>query len=318
MAEDPVPPKRTIRQINKFVQAIVERETGNEQVIVDGLVKRIFVSDRGHLYFDLYDENYQIRCMVPDKIRHTLGISLTAHQEVRVFGTIRVYDVRAEVQIEVENLEPIEPQPRESDAAVLDKLKADQLWPKQKKPLPPQIRAIGLVTSKQSEALHDFDHEYRKALLDEQRQPAAVKLIDVPLQGSQAPRHIADAIERFSQDQEIDVIVLARGGGRDAELAVFNDYLIVEAICRSQKPVVTGIGHQRNETTADIVADLQLSTPAIAAVSLAQHNPIIATTDAPALPTAKTPDYRLAALILLCMVGILAAVLIAVLISTAR
>jgi exodeoxyribonuclease VII large subunit len=301
------------------VQAVVERETGNEKVIVDGFVKRIFVSDRGHLYFDLYDENYQIPCMVPDKTRHTLGIRLTAHQEVRVFGTIRVYDPRAEVQIEVENLEPIEPQPRESDAAVLDQLKAAGLWPKQKKPLPPLIRAIGLVTSKQSEALHDFDHEYRKALLDEQRQPAAVKLIDVPLQGSQAPRHIADAVERFSQDQEIDVIVLARGGGRDAELAVFNDYLIVEAICRSQKPVVTGIGHQRNETTADIVADLQLSTPAIAAVSLAEHNPVIAAQGiSPVEAAMKARDYRLAALILLVIAGALAAVLIAVLISTAQ
>jgi exodeoxyribonuclease VII large subunit len=123
------------------------------------------------------------------------------------------------------------------DVTVQEQLAQKGLWPKTKRPLPQNIRKIGLVTSKQSDALHDFEDVYRS-----EKGQASVKLTDVRLQGQQAPREIADAINQLNHDQLVDVIAIVRGSGRAAELAVFDDLLIAEAICQTTIPVVTGIG----------------------------------------------------------------------------
>jgi exodeoxyribonuclease VII large subunit len=99
---------------------------------------------------------------------------------------------------------------------------------------------------------------------------AEIKFADVRLQGQQAAREIAHAITQFNQDKLVDVIAIVRGGGRATDLAVFNDPLIAEAICRSNIPIVTGIGHQMDSTFADQVADVSLMTPTAAASHLAK------------------------------------------------
>lgn len=136
-----------------------------------------------------------------------------------------------------------------------------------KKPLPSKIEKIGLITSKQSDALHDFEDTYRS-----EKGTASIRLSDVRLQGQQAVREITDAINHLNNESSIDVIVIIRGGGRAADLAVFYDYLIAEAICRSTIPVVTGLGHQRDSTFADQVADASSITPTAAALLVARAN----------------------------------------------
>ena len=134
--------------------------------------------------------------------------------------------------------------------------------------MPTLIRKIGLVTSKQSDALHDFEDTYRS-----EGGLAAVKLSDVRLQGDQAPQVIADAIRRLGKSGDIDIIVLTRGGGRSADLSVFDSLLIAQAICRCPIPVITGIGHQRDHTLADEVADYKAITPTAVASFLARIKP---------------------------------------------
>jgi exodeoxyribonuclease VII large subunit len=133
-----------------------------------------------------------------------------------------------------------------------------------------------LITSKQSEALHDFEDMYRK-----EGGISSIRLVDVRVQGQQASREIADAINRLNREQDTDVIALIRGGGRVADLAVFNDYFIAEAICRSSIPVITGIGHQRDETIADQVADVREITPTAVAIRLARHSQTASSTSRP-------------------------------------
>jgi exodeoxyribonuclease VII large subunit len=124
-----------------------------------------------------------------------------------------------------------------------------------------------LITSKQSEAIHDFEDTYRK-----EGGTSSIRLIDARVQGHQASREIADAINRLNRERDTDVIALIRGGGRVADLAIFNDYQIAEAICRSSIPVITGIGHQRDDTIADQVADIREITPTAVAIRLARHS----------------------------------------------
>lgn len=267
MTDDREDQRRTIPQTNALVRALIEQETLDHPFWIGGIVTRNFVSDSGHVYFDLTDENYSISCMVREKIRGTLNFGIKNGVEIEVFGTVRVFEKRAQVQIEIEKARLIERPPYVIDATVQEQLAQKGLWPNEKRPLPPKIITIGLVTSKQSDALHDFEDTFRS-----EHGTAVIKLSDVRLQGRQAVREIADAINRFNRETTVDVIALVRGGGRDAELSTFNDIVIAEAICRSTIPVLTGIGHQRDHTLADEVADVSTITPTAAAAYLARQN----------------------------------------------
>ena len=125
------------------------------------------------------------------------------------------------------------------------------------------------MTGVQTCALPIFETNYRKA-----EGKAAVELADVRLEGQSAVQEISDALNRLNRENEVDVIVLTRGGGRKHDMSIFNDVIIAEAICRSEIVVVTAIGHERNHFFADKVADMSVSTPTAAAIALAKpHKP---------------------------------------------
>jgi exodeoxyribonuclease VII large subunit len=269
MSQQPHSPSRTIRDTNALIRALVEQETLGYPFWVGGYVTRCFLSDFGHVYFDLTDDDHTISCMIREPVRGTLDLNISNGMDLEVFGKVRVYERQARVQIDVEKIRLIEKPGIMADMKVLEQLQEEGLWPKTRRPLPGKIRTIGLITSKQSEAIHDFEDTYRK-----EGGAATIRLIDVRVQGQQAGREITDAINRLDRERDTDVIALIRGGGRAADLAVFNDYLIAEAICRSSVPVVTGIGHQRDETIADQVADIREITPTAAGIRLARHSPL--------------------------------------------
>lgn len=260
--------KRNIPSLNALVRSLVEQETLERPFWVGGFVVHPFVSDAGHLYFRLEDEDYSIRCMVRAPVRNNLKIDISSGMEVEVLGSIRVYERKAEVQLDIEQIKPVQTQNQVVDTNLLNQLAQKGLWPREKRPMPTVIRRIGIVTSKQSDALHDFEDTYRS-----EGGLASVKLADVRLQGDQAPQVIADAVRRLGKSGDVDVIALTRGGGRSAELAVFDSLLVAEAICRCPIPVVTGIGHQRDHTLADEVADYEAITPTAIASYLARFKP---------------------------------------------
>lgn len=97
MSENPEESKRNLRQTNALVRALVEQETLDYPFWVSGVVTRCFVSDFGHVYFDLTDEDYSINCMVREPVRGTLNFTFSNGIEVEVFGTVRVYEKAAKV-----------------------------------------------------------------------------------------------------------------------------------------------------------------------------------------------------------------------------
>jgi len=265
MSEQTTEQKRTIRETNALIRALVEQETLGYPFWAGGLVTKYFISDFGHIYFDLSHDDHSINCMIREQVRGTLDFPIANGLEIEVFGMIRVYEKSAKVQIEVEKVRLVEGAQAAIDVNSLQELEKKGLWPRTKRNLPPDISKIGLVTSKQSEALHDFEDTYRS-----DGGKASIKVIDVRIQGQQAAREIAEGIERLNRDKDVDVIALVRGGGRAVELTVYNDLMIAEAICRSAIPVITGIGHQRDDTLADQVADISTITPTAAASRLAR------------------------------------------------
>jgi len=267
MSQQPNAPQRSIRDTNALIRALVEQETLGYPFWIGGYVTRCFVSDFGHVYFDLTDDDHTISCFIREPIRGTLEFPITNGMDVEVLGTVRVYERQARVQIEVEKVRLVERSGAVPDSKVLERLEHEGLWPKTKRPLPNKVRSIGLITSRHSEAIHDFENTLRK-----EGSVASIRLIDVRIQGQYAGREIAEAITRFNNEGDVDVMALVRGGGRVADLALFNDYEIARAICKSSIPLVTGIGHQRDETVADQVADVREITPTAAALRLARHS----------------------------------------------
>jgi exodeoxyribonuclease VII large subunit len=135
--------------------------------------------------------------------------------------------------------------------------------PEFKQPLPVHPQTIAVVTSPQAAAWGDIQRT-----LGSRYPGLRVLLSPAVVQGEQAPKSIARAIERVVADRRAEVIVLARGGGATEDLACFNSELVVRAIAACPMPVITGIGHERDESLADLVADVAAHTPTAAAAQV--------------------------------------------------
>lgn len=301
--------RRTVNEVNSMVRALVEQETLGYPFWVNGIVTRYFISNLGHIYFDLTDESFTISCMLNERRRGIIDFEISNGMELEVFGSVRVYDKTAKVQIDVEQVRLVNHDAYVMDATVQEQLAQMGCWPPQRRPLPAIIQRIGVVTSRHSDALHDFEDTYRK-----EGGSGVIQVEDVRVQGYQAPRQIAQAIERLNRDGKVEVIALIRGGGREDEFAVYNDIAIAQAICQSAIPVITGIGHQRDDTLADQMADFKAITPTAAALELAKHVPQVVA-PIPAQVQSQTPTSNK---LLIAAVIILAIVVVFLLISGSR
>ncbi len=249
-----------------MIRSIVEAETLEHYFWVGGRIDRYFKSELGHVYFDLVDDRSRIRCMIREESAGSFPFELRNHLDVEVYGDVRFYEDRAEAQINVTNL-------RLSFNAVdtapaVDRLRAQGLYPPDKRMPPSQIRRIGVITSRSSRAIGDFESAYQNA--GERGVLAPVEWKYVILEGERAIQSIVDAIRALDKSREINLIAIIRGGGRSENLAAFDSFEIAEAVICSKTFVVTGIGHHRDSSLADEVADQAASTPTAVAHFLAE------------------------------------------------
>ena len=183
-------------------------------------------------------------------------------EQVTVLGQIRLYPKRGSYQLTAWQVLPA--------GAGLQALRYRQLRSRlaaeglfdiaRKRPLPAYPQTLAVVTSPQTAAWGDI----QRTLIG--RNPSVkVLLSPATVQGEQAPASIAGAIARVTKDGRADVLLLARGGGASEDLACFDDERVVGAIAQSPVPVITGIGHERDESLADLVADVCAHTPTAAA-----------------------------------------------------
>jgi len=221
----------------------------------------------GHWYFTLKDAGAQLRAVFFKQWNRLLRFEPENGLEVRARGRLGVYAVRGEYELLVETLEPVgigtlqlafEQQVR--------RLAAEGLFDEaRKRPLPLLPRRIGIVTSPVGSALRDL-------LQILARRHAAIPVLVAParVQGAGAAREIAAALRQLNRrsrepGEEIDVIIIARGGGSAEDLWAFNEEQVARAIYASQVPVVSAVGHETDVTIADLVADLRAPTPSAAA-----------------------------------------------------
>jgi exodeoxyribonuclease VII large subunit len=141
-----------------------------------------------------------------------------------------------------------------------NKLKAEGLFDRQKKPLPFMPRRIGIVTSEAGAVIHDM-----KDVMTRRFPNVVIRLFPALVQGDEAPSSIIRGIEYFQSNFNPDIIIVARGGGSFEDLFCFNDEALVRAVASSAVPIISAVGHETDHTLCDYAADVRAGTPSIAA-----------------------------------------------------
>jgi exodeoxyribonuclease VII large subunit len=249
----------TISEINAQARDVLE----HFQVWLRGEVSEFKQSEAWvYNYLTLKDEFAQIRGVVSSRVLSALDFELTDGQEIIVFGKLSLYERRGDYQIKISKIEAVGKGSLQEQLEKLKvKLQAEGLFSEAiKKPLSRFPEKIGVITSRDGAAWKDF----RKII--KQRWPyVELVLADVLVQGDSSPAQITAALDNFNKRGQVEVIVLTRGGGSLEDLWGFNDESVARAIHRSEIPVVSAVGHEKDVTIADLVADHRSSTPSNAA-----------------------------------------------------
>ena len=259
----PKPQKREILTVSHIVgrlRWLVEKEF--RDVWICGEVTNLQVSRAGHCYFTLKDAEAQVRAVCFRTQFQYLRFKPEDGSEVRVRGGVSVYTPRGDLQVIVDIVEPAG---RGSLQVAFEKLKKrleqEGLFDpaiKQKIPLLPS--RIGIVTSSTGAALHDLLRGLKR-----RNDQVDVLIAPVQVQGRSAAGEISEAIRALNQKSDIDVLILARGGGSIEDLWAFNEEVVARAIFHSSIPIISAVGHETDFTIADLVADVRAATPSVAA-----------------------------------------------------
>ncbi len=263
-----MPPRLRVWTVGVLLRAVADAlEARFNPVAVEGEISGFSRAASGHCYFTLKDEQGQVRCAMFRRAAMLLDFQPKDGQHVELRGRIGVYEPRGELQLVVESLK------RAGEGSLFEKfiqlkakLEALGLFEvERKRALPRMPKSVGIVTSLGAAALHDVG----TAL---QRRAPHVRVVIYPasVQGAQAPAELVASLRRANERQEVDVLLLVRGGGAMEDLWAFNDEQLARAIVASTIPVVVGVGHETDFTIADFCADLRAPTPTAAAEICAQ------------------------------------------------
>lgn len=248
--------------------AMAQAKTHLEQCVVSIVGEVSEVSDKAGykaVYFTVKDDHASLPCMMWMNRYRATGITLTVGSLVEMTGRFTLYAAKGRMNFDAFSLKLAgEGNLRMQVANLARKLEAEGLMAAQRKrPIPKYPETIGLVTSPRGAAVHDVLRTLRR------RYPlAVVRLAGVPVEGRDAPRYLAHALEVVAASG-VEVILLVRGGGSFEDLMPFNDEMLARTIASCPVPVVTGIGHEPDTSIADMVADFRASTPTGAAEAVA-------------------------------------------------
>lgn len=236
-------------------------ETAFTGVVVEGEVASYKVNQGKYVFFDLKDENASVGCFM---MLFAQRFPLEDGMRVRVRAVPKLTNW-GKFSLTVQQVQPVgEGSLKKSYEMLKKKLAGEGLFDAAKKrPLPEKILKIGVISSTQAAGYADFCK-----ILNERWGGLTVLTAHTQVQGMAAADQIIRALKYFNEHGEVDIIAVIRGGGSADDLAVFNDEALVRAIAASRIPVITGIGHEVDESLCDLAADIVASTPSNAAQML--------------------------------------------------
>ncbi|MGQ2966079.1 exodeoxyribonuclease VII large subunit [Methylophilus sp.] len=229
---------------------------------ISGEISNFTRAASGHWYFSLKDAKAQVRCVM-FKGRNSLVEGMPREGDsIEARATVTLYEARGDFQLTIEFMQPAGlGRLYEAYEQLKQRLQAEGLFDQaHKKPIPADPHRIGVVTSPDAAALRDVLTAIRR------RYPGmAVIIYPTPVQGKGSAELIAHAIRQASQRQEVDTLLICRGGGSIEDLWSFNEEVVARAIADCRLPTISGVGHETDFTIADFVADLRAATPTAAA-----------------------------------------------------
>lgn len=253
----------TVSQVNRYIKALLDESAPLRNVFICGEISNFkHYYSSGHMYFTLKDENSQLKSVMFSSYASRLKFKPESGMKVICSGRISAYEKNGEYQLYVDDMQP--------DGVGALNLAFEQLKEKLfkegvcadeiKKPLPQYPKKIGVATSDIGAAVEDIKN------ITARRYPLA-ELVIAPtiVQGASAPSDIVESLRLLDAVEDIDVIIVGRGGGSIEDLWAFNTEEVARAVIACKTPVVSAVGHETDYTICDFVADLRAPTPSAAA-----------------------------------------------------
>lgn len=257
----------SISELLDYTKKIVKTDYILRKVRVRGEVAEIATAQSGHLYFTLKDDRSRLACVMfrddlSERAAYQVGM------EVEIDGYVDIYAPSGRLQLIAKTLEPAgQGALYKLFLELKDLLEKEGLFDMEKKrPLPKNPLTIGMVTSTAGAAQHDF------LSVAAARNPAISVIISPSrVQGEEAGKELARAFEKLDARDDIDVIIITRGGGSMEDLFCFNDETLIRTIDKRRHPVVSAVGHEVDTTLCDFVADVRAATPTHGAEIIVPH-----------------------------------------------
>ena len=252
----------TVSDLNNYIKKVMDNDFILNNTYIKGEISNFILHSSGHAYFSIKDENSRLRCVMFKTYTSKLNFLPEDGMKVVIKGRISAYPKDGTYQLYCEEIK--------SEGVgdlhlafqrLKEKLEKEGLFDvNHKKTLPKYPRKVGVITSPTGAAIRDIINviKRRNSIVDVLIYPALV-------QGINASEEVIKGIEVLNAKKDVDVIILARGGGSIEELWSFNDEKLAYAIYNSKKPIVTGVGHEIDFTIVDFVGDLRAPTPSAAA-----------------------------------------------------
>lgn len=253
----------TVTQVNTYIKAILDENVHLKNIYITGEISNFLHYFRsGHMYFTLKDETSQLKAVMFSSNTSRLKFKPSDGMRVLCRGRISVYDKDGAYQLYVDDMQP----DGIGSLAIAfeqlkDKLSKEGLFDDiYKKPIPKYPRKIGVATSDMGAAIEDIKN------ITKRRYPIAeLVIIPTTVQGDAAPDDICRSIKIFDSRDDIDVIIVGRGGGSLEDLWAFNTEQVARAVFECDTPVISAVGHETDFTICDFAADLRAPTPSAAA-----------------------------------------------------
>ena len=251
----------SVTTLTKYLKMKFDKDPYLERVYLTGQVSN-FRKRPTHQYFSLKDDHAVIQATIWSGIYQKLGFDLEEGMKINVIGRVQVYEPSGSYSIIIEKAEP--------DGVGALAIQFEQLKKKLteeglfqerfKQPLPQFAKRIGVVTSRSGAVIRDIITTVSR------RFPGVdILLYPTKVQGDGAAEEIARNIARANQSEDLDVLIIGRGGGSIEDLWAFNEEIVVRAIFESRLPIISSVGHETDVTLADFVADRRAATPTAAA-----------------------------------------------------
>ena len=265
----------SVSDLTSGIRGLLEQAFG--EIWVEGEISNCKIWNSGHMYFTLKDGGAQIKGVMFRTSLRYLRFKPTDGLYVVARGQLSVYEPKGEYQLACEHMEPKGLGALQLAFEQLKKtLHAEGLFDSaRKRPLPALPRRIGIVTSADGAALRDI-----LKVLKRRAPNASILIRPARVQGDDAVADVVTALRQIAKAPDVDVVIVARGGGSLEDLWAFNEERVARAIAACPVPVVSGVGHETDVTIADFVADLRAPTPSAAAeMVVAAHDEFCARID---------------------------------------